>query len=70
MVENLPANAGAAGDAVSISWVRKTPGEGNGSLLVFLPGESHGQEKPGGLQSMGTQRVGHDRVTEHARTQR
>ena len=24
---------------------------------VFLPGESHGQGKPGGLQSMGLQRV-------------
>ena len=31
---------------------------------VFLPGESDGQRKePGGLQSMGSQRVGHDRVT-------
>ena len=27
---------------------------------VFLPGKFHGQEKPGGLQSMGSQRVGHD----------
>ena len=26
-------------------------------------------EKPGGLQSMGPQRVGHDRVTEHAGTE-
>ena len=35
---------------------------------VFLPGESHGQrEEPGGLPSMGSQRVGHDRVTEHRR---
>ena len=25
-------------------------------------------EEPGGLQSMGSQRVGHDRVAEHART--
>ena len=29
---------------------------------VFLPGESHEQE-PGGLQSMGSQRVGHNQVT-------
>ena len=28
--------------------------------LVFLPGESPWTEKPGGLQSMGLQRVGHD----------
>ena len=27
---------------------------------VFLPGESHGRRGPGGLQSMGLQRVGHD----------
>ena len=28
--------------------------------LAFLPGESPWTEKPGGLQSMGLQRVGHD----------
>ena len=27
---------------------------------VFLPGESHGPEEPGRLQSMASQRVGHD----------
>ena len=27
---------------------------------VFLPGESQGQEEPGGLPSMGSHRVGHD----------
>ena len=27
---------------------------------VLLPGESPWTEKPGGLQSMGSQRVGHD----------
>ena len=31
--------------------------------LVFLPGESPWTEAPGGLQSMGSQRVGHDRGT-------
>ena len=30
---------------------------------VFLPGESPRTEEPGGLQSMGSQRVGHDWVT-------
>ena len=30
---------------------------------VFLPGESPQTEEPGGLQSMGLQRVGHDWVT-------
>ena len=27
---------------------------------VFLSGKFHGQEKPGRLQSMGSQKVGHD----------
>ena len=30
------------------------------STPVFLPGESPWTEEPGGLQSMGSQRVGHD----------
>ena len=33
---------------------------------VFLPGESPRTEEPGGLQSMGSQRVGHDWVTKHS----
>ena len=32
---------------------------------VFLPGETSWTEKSGGLQSMGSQRVGHDWVTKH-----
>ena len=30
---------------------------------VFLPEEFHGEKKPGGLQSMGSQRVRHDWAT-------
>ena len=30
---------------------------------IFLPGESPWTEEPGGLQSMGSPRVGHDRMT-------
>ena len=33
------------------------------TTLVFLPRRSHGRKEPGGLQSMGLQRVGHDRET-------
>ena len=33
---------------------------------VFLPGESPWTEEPGGLQSMGLQRVRHDRVSKHS----
>ena len=32
---------------------------------VLLPGESPWTEEPGRLQSMGSQRVGHDRMTKH-----
>ena len=32
---------------------------------VFLPGESPWAEEPGGLQSMGLQRVGPNRATKH-----
>ena len=34
----------------------------------ILAWEIQWTEEPGGLQSMGSQRVGHDRVTEHAGT--
>ena len=34
-------------------------------IPVFLPGESPGTEDPGGLQSMGLQRVRHDWATKH-----
>ena len=43
------------------SWVGKIPWRGAWqSTPVLLPGESPRAEEPGGLQSMGLQRVGHD----------
>ena len=33
---------------------------------VFLPGESPWREEPGGLQSMGSQRVAYDGATKHS----
>ena len=36
---------------------------------VFLPGESPWTEEPGGIQSMGSQRVGHNWATEHTHRQ-
>ena len=39
----------------NILWRRKWQ-----PTAVFLPGESTWTEEPGGLQSMGSQRVGHD----------
>ena len=48
-------------------WVRKTPWRRKlQATPVFLPGKSHRQKEPGGLQSTGLQRVGHNRVAEHA----
>ena len=37
-----------------------------GMASVFLPGESPRTEEPGGLQYIGSQRVGHDRATKHS----
>ena len=37
-------------------------------IPVFLPGESPWTEEPGRLQSMRSQRVGHDCVTKHTHT--
>ena len=49
------------GDSGSILGLGRSPGEGHGNPLngVFLPGESPWTEEPGGLQSMGLQRVSH-----------
>ena len=42
-------------------WVRKIPWRKAWQPTpVFLPGESHWAEEPGGLQSIGSHRVGHD----------
>ena len=56
-----------AGDLGSIPGLGRSPGEGNGNpSLVFLPGEFHGQRLLAiNLQSMGSQRVRHNRVTFH-----
>ena len=42
----------------SLSW--QDPLEEGMATPVFLPGESLWTEEPGGLQSLGSQRVGHD----------
>ena len=59
MVKDLPASAGGW----QIPQSRKRQ-----STLVFLPGKIPCIEEPGGLQSMGSQRVGYDLGTEHTRT--
>ena len=48
-------------------WVRKIPWRVKWQPIpVFLSGESPRTEKPGGLESTGSQRAGHDWVTKHA----
>ena len=53
------------GDLDSIPGLGRSPGGGHGNLLK-LPGESPWTEDPGGLQSMGSQRVEHNRATKHS----
>ena len=57
-VKNLPDNAGDIRDMVSISG--KIPGGGNGTHSSILAWRIPWREKPGGLQSIVLQRVGHD----------
>ena len=57
MVKNLP---GDAGDLGSIPGSGKFPGEGNGNPLQYFAWRIPWTEEPGGLQSMGSQRVGND----------
>ena len=59
-VKNLPANAG---DASLIPELGRSPGERNGNPLQYSYLENLWTEEPGGLQSMGLQRVRHDLAT-------
>ena len=53
----------------SIPGSERSPGGGYGNPLQYFCLENPMTEEPGGLQSMGSQRVGHDCAPEHARTQ-
>ena len=56
MVKNLTANTGDIGDTDSIPGLGRSPGEGNGNLLLCSCLEIPWTEGPGGLQSIGLQR--------------
>ena len=58
-----PANAGDAGDASLIFGLGRSPGERNGNPLQHSCWETSWTEKPGGLQTLGLQRVGHNLAT-------
>ena len=53
-------SAYSAGDLCSIPGLGRSPGEGNGNPLQYSCLENPGRQEPGGLQSLGLQRVGHD----------
>ena len=53
-------SACSVGDPGSIPELGRCLGEGNGNPLQYSYQENSWTEKPGGLQSMGLQRVRHD----------
>ena len=52
-----------AGDLGLIPGLGRSPGEGNGNPLQYSCWRIPWTEEPGGLQSTGLQRVGHDLAT-------
>ena len=56
----VPVNAEDVRDSSSIPGLGRSLGEGHANPLQYLPGESPWTEKPGGLQSVGLQRIEHD----------
>ena len=59
-VKNPSTDAGDTGDTGSISGMGRSPGGRNGNLLQCLAWNIPRTEEPGGLQSIGSQNVGHD----------
>ena len=61
LVKNMPANAGDAGDMGLIPGLGRFPGAASGNTLQsILAWEIPWTEEPGGLPSIGSERVGHD----------
>ena len=69
VVKNLPAKAGDAGDVGSTPGQEDPLVEGMAIHSSVLAWRIPCKEEPGGLQSIGSQRVRLDVVTEHAGTQ-
>jgi len=59
-VKNLPANAGHTREAGSIPGLGRSPGEGMATHSSILAWRIPWTEEPNGLQSIGSQRVGHN----------
>ena len=60
MVKNLPASAGDIRDVGSIPGLERCPGGGHGNPFHYIAWRSPWTQEPGGLQSIGSHRVGHD----------
>ena len=59
MVKNLPASAGDSRDVGLIPGLERSSGVGNSNPVQYSCLE-YSIKEPGGLQSMGSPRVGHD----------
>ena len=66
VVKNPPVNAGNTGDMGLIPGSGRSPGEGNGNTIVFLPGKPHGQRRLAFYSPRGHTRVRQDWATEQA----
>ena len=60
MVKDLSVNAGDRREAGCISGLGRSSGEGNGNPLQYYGLRIPWTEEPGGLWSIGSQRVGHE----------
>ena len=60
VVKNLPANAGDIRDSGLIPGLGRSPGKGNGNPSSIFAWRILWTGDPGGLRSMGSQRVGQD----------
>ena len=60
VVKNRSANAGDVRDVGLIPWLGRSPGGGHGNALQYSFLENPWTEEPGGLQSIGSQRIRHD----------
>ena len=67
MVKNPPTNVGNTENMGLILGSGRAPGKGNGNPLQYSCPESPVREEPGGLQSMGSQRVSHNGACTHSK---
>ena len=60
VVKDLSGNVGDVRDVGSIPGLGRSPGGGHGNPLQCFCLENPMDKEPGGLQSLGSQRIGHD----------